>query len=409
MAYTWLVSSPSAAIEVDCFPGFAAPYYYSGPPIASVVTEPENDITINNDSPLTAHLPGDDRDDSEVTFNGDKQDGRAGQGNSRPPRATRRKTTAAQLAVLEPIFNTSPNPPKNLRQHLAETVGLSERSVQIWFQNRRAKARSTKHARKLKKSSRILDSESNSSTSDPQTPDSITSKMNDDIIEQVQTIQTDFDEHYSSSMQILWSQGNPKMSAPAIQRFTPVFPCPSRDVSKRPRVSLDRCRLEVTLPERSPPFPSLPPYGPSPLNIGAICVDSISIGNWHRRALSETSDLFTEVDLNQNVLRTTFVEGAQRYRLTSNLESLIGMSMVPRESGVTRLKVDFLGPPTFETLDDNQNWIKCQDFSDRGQASLYFSQTFYGPTSDLPSEISALAQQSFCIRQALHHEALRSN
>ncbi|TPX56452.1 hypothetical protein PhCBS80983_g04534 [Powellomyces hirtus] len=355
--------------------------------------------TINNDSPLMAHLPGDDRDVSEVTSNGDNQDGRAGQGNSKPPRATRRKTTAAQLAVLEPIFNTNPNPPKSLRQHLAETVGLSERSVQIWFQNRRAKARSTKHARKLKESSRILDSESNSSTSDPRTPDSITSKMNDDIIEQVQTIQTDFDEHYSSSMQIHWSHGSSKMSAPgyrldhidpAIQRFTPVFPCPSRDVSKRPRVSLDRCRLEGTLPERSPPFPSLPPYGSSPLNIGAICVDSISIGNWHRRALSETSDLFTEFDLNQNVLRTTFVEGAQRYRLTSHVESLIG-------------------PPTFETLDDNQNWIKCQDFSDRGQASLYFSQTFYGPTSDLPSEISALAQQSFCIQQALHHEALRSN
>ncbi|RUS34144.1 hypothetical protein BC938DRAFT_482267 [Jimgerdemannia flammicorona] len=53
----------------------------------------------------------------------------------------RTRATPEQLAVLEETFvsNTSPN--SKVREQLAEKLNMSERSIQIWFQNRRAKVK----------------------------------------------------------------------------------------------------------------------------------------------------------------------------------------------------------------------------------------------------------------------------
>lgn len=51
----------------------------------------------------------------------------------------RKKTTKKQLDILEKRFLTNPRPDARLRKFLAEQLGMSARSIQIWFQNRRAK------------------------------------------------------------------------------------------------------------------------------------------------------------------------------------------------------------------------------------------------------------------------------
>lgn len=56
---------------------------------------------------------------------------------------TRKRTraTADQLAVLEDTFSVNVSPNSRLRKQLAERLKMSDRSIQIWFQNRRAKVR----------------------------------------------------------------------------------------------------------------------------------------------------------------------------------------------------------------------------------------------------------------------------
>lgn len=56
---------------------------------------------------------------------------------------TRKRTraTAEQLAVLEETFAVNVSPNSKLRKQLAERLQMSERSIQIWFQNRRAKVK----------------------------------------------------------------------------------------------------------------------------------------------------------------------------------------------------------------------------------------------------------------------------
>ncbi|KAI8876814.1 hypothetical protein K501DRAFT_261485 [Backusella circina FSU 941] len=57
----------------------------------------------------------------------------------------RTRATAEQLAVLEDTFTVNVSPNSKLRKQLSEQLKMSERSIQIWFQNRRAKV---KHVQK---------------------------------------------------------------------------------------------------------------------------------------------------------------------------------------------------------------------------------------------------------------------
>lgn len=53
----------------------------------------------------------------------------------------RRRTSRAQLKVLEKSFLENPKPNATVRRILAQKLDMTPRGVQIWFQNRRAKAK----------------------------------------------------------------------------------------------------------------------------------------------------------------------------------------------------------------------------------------------------------------------------
>ncbi|KAI8974931.1 hypothetical protein BDB01DRAFT_853586 [Pilobolus umbonatus] len=57
-----------------------------------------------------------------------------------PPRK-RTRTTSEQLAVLEKSFSINPAPNNRVREQLSHQLSMPERSIQIWFQNRRAKVK----------------------------------------------------------------------------------------------------------------------------------------------------------------------------------------------------------------------------------------------------------------------------
>ncbi|CAO3636234.1 unnamed protein product [Mucor hiemalis] len=64
----------------------------------------------------------------------------------------RTRATPEQLSVLEKTFNVNPSPNNRVREQLSRELGMSERSIQIWFQNRRAKVKNI-----AKKSSMLHD------------------------------------------------------------------------------------------------------------------------------------------------------------------------------------------------------------------------------------------------------------
>src|ERR1700753_1533760 len=64
----------------------------------------------------------------------------------RPPRKStltqqqknqkRQRATQDQLVTLEMEFNKNPTPNAAVRERIAQEINMTERSVQIWFQNR---------------------------------------------------------------------------------------------------------------------------------------------------------------------------------------------------------------------------------------------------------------------------------
>ncbi|CEP18304.1 hypothetical protein [Parasitella parasitica] len=69
-----------------------------------------------------------------------------------PPRK-RTRTSPEQLAVLEKAFSSNPSPNNRVREQLSHQLGMPERSIQIWFQNRRAKVKN-----QAKRSAQLHDS-----------------------------------------------------------------------------------------------------------------------------------------------------------------------------------------------------------------------------------------------------------
>ncbi|KAI9019244.1 homeobox domain-containing protein, partial [Phycomyces nitens] len=53
----------------------------------------------------------------------------------------RRRTSREQHKTLEDTFQANPKPNSKVRHALADQLSMPVRSVQVWFQNRRAKAK----------------------------------------------------------------------------------------------------------------------------------------------------------------------------------------------------------------------------------------------------------------------------
>jgi len=75
----------------------------------------------------------------------------------------RRRTSRSQFKVLEKTFNENPKPNATIRRVLAQNLNMTPRGVQVWFQNRRAKAKLVKATEEKKAAQAIAATTSPSS------------------------------------------------------------------------------------------------------------------------------------------------------------------------------------------------------------------------------------------------------
>ncbi|OAD00537.1 Homeodomain-like DNA binding domain-containing transcription factor [Mucor lusitanicus CBS 277.49] len=87
-----------------------------------------------------------DEDDDEADEEADEED----EDSDSPIKAKRRRANAKQLEVLNRVFDRTFFPSTQMRAELGRQLGMSPRTVQIWFQNRRQAMRTRERQRLIK-------------------------------------------------------------------------------------------------------------------------------------------------------------------------------------------------------------------------------------------------------------------
>ncbi|KAI8587797.1 hypothetical protein BDZ88DRAFT_440519 [Geranomyces variabilis] len=351
---------------------------------------------------------------------------------------SRRNKTAAQLAILEPAFARNSKPTREARAQLAEEIGLSERSVQIWFQNKRAKVRNVgndapaaaetvdrphrkrchlktrRNSPKRAQASQASQESQKRQQSPSPMPASSSRESSQDA---AQPSIAEPDPVQCPTPQILAEfQSGTAAAAPPLSRYIPPTPQHAVPAFASPASlgppPLNRQLASAAAASAFDPFNPFYPYHPA-LDVTRLSVDCIAIGTWHRLALSAIMDFYTEVDLYQAVIRTTFIEASCQLRMTSRLQHMASLRLDTNTSttdeSIASLTIEFIAPPLFEMLTETRTWVPCHDFTENAQALHCSTHTFQGPDADIRAELRALAAKSPVIYDVMYARSSTSS
>lgn len=274
----------------------------------------------------------------------------------KPKHRKRTRATAEQLAVLENTFAVTVSPNAKLRKQLSERLKMSERSIQIWFQNRRAKV---KHMQKRaqqqqqQRANMFWRAQSVDSTlfhqpftlTHPAIPTSDMMMVN---------------HHHPSSMMRPMS-----MPPPAIQPTT--------------------TNNMMILPQQ----PSSPTTAALMENLYILSATTLTIGTWQRLALNVTDLMLTFA---QDVFAWHIYDNGLQFKIHIPLNTVAGITQDGEQ-----VHLDLTEPPLFYMMTtaeqdgkQPQRWVQCSDFSEGQQASQCLRHTLKGASEQLKQDLFAL-------------------
>ncbi|CAO3635668.1 unnamed protein product [Cunninghamella blakesleeana] len=311
----------------------------------------------------------------------------------RPIKPTRKRThlSAAQINSLQASFNTNPLPDAAIRHRLAITLGITERTVQIWFQNRRAKARKSDFGNKsmdgqsplphLQQQQHIHPSLSslNPSSSTPRYQATFRSLMTPERFEELQSTSTS----PSSSSHPLPTRRRPRSASKpepksldlltnnnaANRAMSEVIDRPLDTITNHPSVQSQL----LTMNEDQSYFVTLP-------------AQLLRIGTWTRFASNNNNDKAFDLlcTLNKKEVVYQIQAGGQQFRIQFPLTAIHQLSLNnnnnPELVGSSQLDlhVDPQQVNFFMCLQNGSEWVRCGDFSEEKQASQLFIHEIQG-------------------------------
>ncbi|KAI8970451.1 hypothetical protein BDF20DRAFT_803373, partial [Mycotypha africana] len=258
--------------------------------------------------------------------------------------ATRRRThlKPSQVAVLQETFVTNTLPDAALRCQLAQELGVSERTVQIWFQNRRAKAR------KLEASSPGADQ--------PQI-----------LPQHYQPIQScrsymatpEYHQHEPTIKRRPRSCSKPeKLNASTFMLSTPPpHRAMSEGISRAETANQDKCGITKS--------------------IVSIPVHGIRIGTWARfaRQILHTGEwdliCFSDPSLRQLIWQVQ--DGGHLFRIEVSFDHVQQICLGQIQPEIGQLDIDINPNATIsfsmQRSGIDHDWVRCNDFTENQQAS----------------------------------------
>ncbi|ORY37275.1 hypothetical protein BCR33DRAFT_854848 [Rhizoclosmatium globosum] len=321
--------------------------------------------------------------------------------------------TREQLERLEAFFKTNPKPSAAERVEICNAVNINNRSVQIWFQNRRAKARkeapieasetavrepAVKKPKPFSQPTRVnsdvqaLLEFATSSVAGPNTanPNNVSPSVPSSKIHATPV------SHHTSVAPMSHSQEPPHH--PLQQHQDIFYPTDPHSFPPAPTALPQISHSSYAPPEPAPLMdPSFPgPYDPHyshpppppphqqhappspyfntpPTRIHAT---DLTIGSWRRISNPPTTPLLCDISPVQGLMRWSFTEGGYGFRFQVLLMTIVDVS-IQHGAGETVVVLDLCSPPQFlrELVDGDGRctglFAGCGDFTEGGEAGRW--------------------------------------
>ncbi|CAO3598538.1 unnamed protein product [Absidia cylindrospora] len=365
-----------------------------------------------------------------------------------PHSKKRTRVTPTQLSILEDTFSVSATPDSKMRKHLAQKLQMPEQSIQIWFQNRRAKvkmlqrrallreeqemARAKIYAEAAVAAASVSQHHAHPATSAAMPPPPPSSYWYGPT-----TINSTYPHHLASKIPIQrsWSsdpapssmirhpyqqqslqhhhqqQHHIQQSSSQYHSHPPHQPS-NLSSSMYPITSFDGALTgeskESFYHGNMSPSPTPNPVGDlesfKPLNdttfidnmtpaasdvtTGVINVNAVTIGTWHRMKINQ-QDLLCCFQLSERTFEWHIRDSNYHFKMAISFDLVTSLDITILDNGIfAQIDMELNEPPLFfmENMDD-LTWTQCSDFTEGMQATCHLHHTLRGLASDLRQEL----------------------
>ncbi|KAJ3245235.1 hypothetical protein HDU78_009715 [Chytriomyces hyalinus] len=283
--------------------------------------------------------------------------------------------TREQQALLETFFQTTPKPNSKERADICNQVNINMRSVQVWFQNRRAKSKKEADSR----SHEDLAADSS---------DCGTSAV---------AMSAEAEPARPSNLQL---------EAQQLYQFQP----PQLHIqNSEPQSSMQTIENHQTMVQRNASDASS--HWISNPGSTRILATELRIGTW-RRVTSTGNDLVLEVNPFEGILRWMLIESGHTFKLELPIAYVVDVSIHPAPESATLsrlcLELSSQATPLFycEARNVSQGnrptgiFVDSPDFTENQQASFSRQHSIEGPSNEMEKLFIILSEYFQAVQQA---------
>ncbi|KAG1450385.1 hypothetical protein G6F46_010477 [Rhizopus delemar] len=383
--------------------------------------------------------------------------------NSSQPVRKRTRATADQLSVLEDTFAMNVSPNSKLRKQLAEQLQMSERSIQIWFQNRRAKVKHMQKRAQIQMHQASIRAQLYQYQQQQQQGQYFNQRLNN--MTRAQSV--DAVQHYRQAafmppqmnatpppvmflnhLEIARQNSMPPFGLefseyPSIQTLknssiptlipvpdagpTAVLSDPKRAVSEEVWISSPGTHIRLDIKSIGYSYLTLDStshqntsdnnettINPSNLVMSNtkeeeepkdlyLSATTLTVGTWHRLLMGET-DLVCVYRPDTRTFAWHIIDGGCHFKMEVTQDAVSRIEYIAADT-LAEVHFELSEPPLFymeSTQKEEKVWVQCSDFTEGKQASRFFRHTLKGIQHHLKQELLALIQNHQETKRLVH-------